>query len=271
MSIEQRLNSDQEPDINIHDLTIETPEKKSEAPFDVDRDITPEDWIEIDTLIKEYKDLGVGARTEDLFRLYTDIKILSPDRKLDVTPEELEWLRNQIDKEMERGSWHRFIEDMFEIIILGNRPKSLKLEDYQEMFSAMLGKRTLFDIARLRVVYPELFDLPGDLLNHLKRDITNFREGKKWDIFITHAAYVRMLDPTIDLDIKGSEWEEIKKYTHLQLGVGRGTIFLNCARNLAILAAKEVIVDKNGITLIKSNSDSSFNKQSVPLLEVKKF
>jgi hypothetical protein len=110
-------------------------------------------------------------------------------------------------------------------------------------------------------------------LNDLKDDIELLKKYQRWIEFALRASQAKILGVELDLSINSSEWADMKRSLGWILDGDESSvaIFAGMASNMAILAAKEVIVDEHGLTLIKAEPAPNFENRDVPLPEIKKF
>ena len=79
--------------INIHELTIEEPEKQGELHFDVERDIFEEDWKQMKKQLKEF---ARGKFWADFAHRTMQMKILNPGLKLGLDQQAWQGARDRL-------------------------------------------------------------------------------------------------------------------------------------------------------------------------------
>ncbi|KKP33201.1 MAG: hypothetical protein A2360_04895 [Candidatus Staskawiczbacteria bacterium RIFOXYB1_FULL_32_11] len=97
--------------LNIHELAVEEPEKKSELHFDPERDITEEDYKKAEKRLK--LQILQARRPSDgkwvnICQLASEIKFLDSKRNLGIEKEDWEGMKKELKAEMEGWGAYSF-------------------------------------------------------------------------------------------------------------------------------------------------------------------
>ena len=281
--------------INIHELTIEEPEKKSELRFDPERDITEEDWRNMRQLLEEYrkdderKSHGSGQEVMYFSGQAMYMKILNPTVVLNL--DETAWQVMRQDLERNRiqpdrygvfpghglSDWGLFARQAREMKIL-DPEIDLNLNE-----NAWQGMRQLLDSRRtdkkwgdfsslaadIKILDPTLgLNLNPDTLRGVRDQLEIYREADNWWIFSWQAMHMKILDPRIDLNLDETAWQGMRE--SLKNFRGDWSSFSKQAMLMKILAAEEVKVTDKGLE-IKMRKDKPLTSGVPPLPETKQF
>ena len=149
--------------INIHELTIEEPEREAELPFDVERDITKEDWIQINNQTEEYRTKKEWWNFADMV---ANSKILNPEKNLNVDNATWNGMLSDLKNSETRRDWREFarhamdmktIDPSKEIPISGVALKAMQdeLASYRDG-SILLDNLAFVDLAtNMKMLYPK--------------------------------------------------------------------------------------------------------------------
>ncbi len=99
--------------INIYNLTTERPEREPEAFFNVERDITDEDWESMKADLEHYRGNNWSAFSMQAMRM----KILDPSMDLKIGDLEIEGMKAQLE-EYRGDDWQSFSAQAMEMKIL---------------------------------------------------------------------------------------------------------------------------------------------------------
>ena len=183
--------------INIHDLTVEEPEKQEGPYFDPETEITKDDWEHIE---KKLKDMERNHyRWDELPEFGKAIKLLKPDADLNITS----------------GIW-RHLEN--------------KLQGYGKSDHTK-GEIFARYAASMKIINPD-FRLTKGNWENLNRALTIEKYNKNAAHIAYLAANMKILDPEFVLDLGQEFWEEVDKTMH---GYTTLPIFLEIAHSVKIL------------------------------------
>ena len=273
--------------INIHDLTIEEPEKESELLFDVERDITEQEWQKMKKELADRKRGSLHTFLEEAMKM----KIIFPERADELTLDDEIWnMAKKLPKSTEdKGSFAAILMELkvlfperMEEIELDNRKlesmgKELNRLKENIIFTQNYSASTFFAFAtRMKVVFPEEFDKLKlldpieDITQSMKGYLKEKRQLKDWQTFLPAAVNFKILYPenVDELNLDTVFWKEIKSEMHKTHR--RGWEISDFASALKILAAEEVGVTDKGLEVNMRKSDSA-EPQSIELPEQRKF
>lgn len=269
--------------INIHELTVDEPERQSELLFDPERDLTKEDW----QMIKD--DLEKSRRVEDwasFLSTAVHIKILNPQFDLGIDQKAWEGMRNMLNAWKENATfenrWEVFLSRSADMKILDpTLDLNLDQADWQRIRD-ILKKTVIWDIFSRRAVEVRLLDHDYDLnldqndWRDIQDTLKKYRRDKNWGYFCSHAANVKILDSKIDLGLDKEAWQGMRdklewyrercKNGNESLGV-----FSDHAREMKILAAEEVKVTDKGLEINMRKDKKDTLSDVLPMPEAKQF
>lgn len=273
--------------VNIKGITIEEPEKRS-VPFDPEKDITETDWQGM----KDYARRMDKEPLENFTGYLENLKLLFPDRDLDipVSGDMVQKRKEELSHTATSGVFHRLITlaeslkvispDLFPLLDLYN--------DYNEqrryIFSTRLDPLKqesatwsdfLFYYKAQKIAYNGYLDKSflqesGD--KKVKEWLTGMvTDEKSWFALIAGLADYKVLYPqeAAAFSLPPKVWQ----FAHNLLARNRQREdwqnFTALALRMKILAAKDVIVNKQGVSIIMPNQEAVKSPSSVP--ETRKF
>lgn len=224
--------------INIHDLTIEEPEKQTEVPFDPERDIMAEDWERIYKKIKS--DIWV----------YTSIKILDPqfvDKKI------IQKQEDSANKTLERKEWGSFLTYARHLKIIKPGAKININDEMRRGVEAILKDQKIaknwWDFAwtamSIKLIDPKFKVDPEDwekLENYLS---TRSNQAD----YVRQAMKMRIINQDWNPNWSTNTWNEIKKELESRRVRNDAGEFAEMAAAMKIMAAEEVKSTEKGLEI----------------------
>ena len=157
--------------INIHELTIDDPEKQSELAFDSERDITEDDWEKM----KRTLDLcRLNDNWSSYFSQAADMKILNPEWDLNLNGRALLAINDKLKQSRESQNWQGFLSYASDRNILGAR----------------------FNYA----INPEE-------RNSLEQELESYIKAGNWSTVLGLALALRIIDPQFDLKLNDQNYK----------------------------------------------------------------
>lgn len=265
--------------INIHDLTVEEPEKESNLAFDVERDITTETWKAMDRELRVfkqdkdwYKFLWLGARMK---ALKPDIDIHFDEETSQLLTEELKrcWKEDNVDYFSDEACNMKVIDPQMDISpvkeVWGKMTATLK--HYKTDITQW--RKFIEQAMRMKVIDPQTDIQRDEDIEDFGRDVVQkSRTRSEWFWFSKEAMEVKILDPKADLKISQKEWAEMKKYLNNFLLAEHHVSWWNfstMAMAMKILAAEEVKVTDEGLEINMKKPNLSSESPELP--EQRKF
>jgi hypothetical protein len=279
--------------INIHELTIEEPEKQVELPFDVERDITKEDWEMINNELKERDKYGDWQTSE----LAVAANILSRSLS-ENAPNTTEALKGILQGCRNQNSWSRFAGHAAKFKILApEQADEIKVTSLEKihMENELLNKigpysGTLNDKVGFKIIFPEA-DFRGLLNSEDYEQLSEHWQEEKESVGIRTVSLPKspfdFFEKTAQLRLLGFEFTENIKFTQEQweyingLLSGlradasgyKGNYYKLCqfAADLKIITAKRVEVTDKGIEVEMPKKKDALTSETPPVPEIKKF
>ena len=156
-----------------------------EAPYDVEKEITDDDWKGMKDGLKEFKRRG---RWDYFFLQAMRMKILNPKVDLEIDDEALENMAKATKELKEYKYWNPFFSHAMRIKIL-NPEQDLEIDD--------------------------------DARQAMKNELARLKEQGRWDAFAYQAMNVKIVDPSFALDLNepalSGMKDEMKK--HMEKGL----------------------------------------------------
>ena len=261
--------------INIHELTIEEPEKPSELPFDPERDITEEDWEKMSNWLEDFRG---QYRDWDVFSRYAmEMKILGQTKNLNLDQTAWQGMKDRLENLREIPRWGDFFSLATGMKILDQR-QNLNLDQaaWQGMQNEIKGWNDIWKRQHLslramdiKILYPAK-ELGLNQANwQTMRDGLEEARNNNWRDFSHQAAAIKVLDPKADLGLDEAVWQDMRDELEACRKNGGWGFFCSLVMDMKILAADEVKVTENGleITMRKPKLTSGVP----PMPETKKF
>ena len=263
--------------INIHELTIEEPEKPSELPFDPERDITEEDWKGMrQALEASRKNVG------DFFPQAMAIKLLNPREKIDVDEEYVHLAKRKLKRDLENLKDFSFLENASSVKMFDPQVRRyFSKKSWQEIIEYIKAWKNsknwsvFLDYAKsIKIIDPSAeinFDVSeednNDMLDWLKEQKTP--DG--WKDFTVNAANMRIFDPKLELGLDKEAWQAMKAQLEVYQRDHNWKRFSDMAMKMKILAAEELKVTDKGLEITMRKKKASLSSLVPPLPETKQF
>ncbi len=261
--------------INIHELTIEGPEKQAELPFDVERDITKEDWEKLrDGLEKNRQEsnwYGYSSRAMQM-------KILDPSQVLNLDQHVWNGMKETLEVHRRNREWYGYSTRAMQMKILDpKRDLNIDRAAWQGMTDTLEGyrKTNMWDDFSQLAMDIKILDPKQDLgldpvaWKAMVATLETSKVGGHLDAW--RAMELKIIDPNQDLNINASVWREMKDRLEEFRREDSAYDFSWQAMAMKILVAEEVKVTENGLELTMPEKKGSFNADIPPIPEIKKF
>jgi len=261
--------------INIHELTVEEPEKQQELAFDPERDITEEDWKIMKEQLKRYKETGDWS---SFYREAAAMKVLNPG-KINIEVDKSSWenITNQPETIFKEPliSSVRSLKNLNPAVSLGSLgiDGDFLNQEEKELREYISNHNWLYIHSRasaFRVVEPNLkLDLTDQDWEYAKRYLDKYKEQKDWASFLSIASDLKIIDFKVDLGLTQDCWRGMTDVLSLIKKSGSYLFFASCLMFLKILAAEKVEVTEKGLEITMRKS--KLIQGTSPLPETKKF
>ena len=266
--------------VNIKDLVIEPPRKRSGLPFDAKRDITKSDLRAMDGQVKA--DIKDSVFYRSAISVSASLKLLFPNRPLPVD------FNDKENFELVKKSFGLGSSDAFSAKILYPQ---VQIGDYGETFRGSLERRLelvndrwikrrqiapLDWLANLKLFNPKgIADILADdgFKDYVFEEVQKRRVDQKWYAFGEAAAFSRIiLGDDFDFEISKEDWQEMHKRLEDSRAGNDWSGFVYRARNMQILAAEKVRVTPNeGLVLLMPRPKQDFRAEIPPLPQMRRF
>jgi len=276
--------------INIHELTVEEPEKQEALPFDPENEITE---VDRKMMLNNLEKLKKNGWWYDFGKLAAEIKIIDPDLDLGLDDDAWKKMLNEMsDTYKEKGDTWGIILKIgnmkvlnppmpIEAIIstasggakdfqsiMGILDSSLKRSSQQDFWGDFCGQAV-----RAKILDPN-FDILVDekVRQGIREELQDDRENGHWANFADEAMALKLIDSLYGLKMDQEAWKgmrgELEKY---KKDGDRGLNFAKLAGAMKILAAKKVEVTDEGLKITMSERKESIKPETPPIPEAKQF
>lgn len=257
--------------LNIHDLTVEEPEKESEPPFDPERDVTEEDWEKIKKgelkagrMIEPGRPKNWASFTND-FAIYA--KILNP--KIDFNEDfgmrdvfakvyktDFEEYKKEKFQGLDAHGFSRAVEQARILV------PELRIEENDNAWRLLeeelkyLGESEIWNqfcrqLAIMKLYNPEHHVNVSEVdLKNIKDTLEKYKNREDWASFSEMASHVKVSGLGLDLNLDRATWRGMKeKLSEYRTRPNSYLYFLWHAAAMNILAAEEVKVTGKGLEI----------------------
>ncbi|KKP33210.1 MAG: hypothetical protein A2360_04845 [Candidatus Staskawiczbacteria bacterium RIFOXYB1_FULL_32_11] len=272
-----KFNSD---NLNIHELAIEEPEKKSEVFFDFEKEITEEDWGEMEKNMQRLLD---DANYNNVPWVAMNMKIIRPDYEPKFDWRVMQKITADINIQRELGEWRDFFSLAMEMKfvdpnynssiafpeLLGIKRELEKCKNKQnwDNFSAIAMQIKIID----PINCSDFLGLDSNVWDSMFRSLKNYKDNNMWNEFVNQATHMKVIDPKIDLDISESDWDNIRKKINFERNLGRGISFSNLVARVKILAAEKLEVTDKGLEITMPKQSVGLQRETPAIPEQKQF
>jgi len=274
--------------INIHDLTIEEPEKGTDLAFDPERDLTREDWAKME------EQLDTFYHTEnysDFCKLFGDMKAVDSTNSFLANYQISEKFKQDNLKNW-TGRSAGFWVDFAEIAVaLKAAPEKFGQEnnidekDWKAMFDILKyycknrGSEFGLAITELAACMKILDKRKDDKINeiisweYLQDNLEEFKRNGQWAEFSEMAKNIKIVKPTMDLGLDKEVWESLRE----ELKRSSADDLMGWQRlakeavALKILAAEKVDVTDKGLEITMRGEKKGLDNEVPPVPETKNF
>ena len=270
--------------INIKDLTLEEPEKKkSELPFDPERDITEEDW-------KRVRESLLSIRQEEhpeftYPELVKSVKILFPERVSEFNfDDDFLWRRTKLWSQ--RHGLPSLLDYVFEIkLAFPERISELNLDKLQEINKHIEVYRQRNDWAmfasaamKMKILFPERIaelHLDETAWVGMKEELEQLRTPDLWGYFAKRAMAMKILYPekSSELNLDSHAWEGMKQDLEKCRAQEHKTWWHISEQAIAmkILVAEEIKITDKGLEIIMPKEKPVFKEEVPSMPQRRKF
>ena len=264
--------------INIHELTIEEPEKPSELPFDPERDITEEDRAKME----EWRKHHMKGNWQVVAEICAQEKILG--RAPELTESDWEELRDERENQFDRLGYMSLAEKARNEAIAGRTPKLSeeqwenirKSREKDRLTPPKKGHHSFF--ANL-ITSEAVLGRPPKLSEDDWKYLSECREKNKRSIGslieILEAEAILGRKPILDEDdwsFLKTEWEKHRNDPAFDADFKFSwKSSLDIAACMAVISADKIKIPKGGGLELIYNKKSIRGSQTPPLPEIKKF
>jgi hypothetical protein len=299
------FNSDE---TRIHDFVVEGP-RAEKGLFRIEDEISEDElarWLEI---CWERMRNSTRNGHLDLHRIDIDntacVKLLVPDamnsrfQAIDHnrTPNEIaatsikNYLIHSMTESERTGGWHELFQKIFLGISLSPQAvdfiRDRVLTDYRESALAYLAGKVLdaddldfgFHISTLvgiKLLLPEYYErLHGDeaFRPAVKKELESAYQNEQWGKYrgIAAGAAILFRNEPFDIHLDVKAWEGMVDYLDEARSMPSDwTVMVNCAAQMKLLAAEQIIINEEGVTIIDRQAKSDLSASS-PLPESRSF
>jgi len=272
--------------INIKDLTIEQPESQEGLSFNPDRDLSEEDWEKVFSAIERDNKGMTGGKSKlsekkNYLELYPSIKILGKD--IGLPPESFMYFAEKfIDGSRKNENWRKFLQHVSELAILGyplelsekEKENVLSLLDLDEDSDARNSPNTqefIITAALCRIVGLPV-EISKEKWEEIDKEIDNGLEKSPPYSWLAVLAAQKVCGRQVD--IQDYTWQIWKKLLHSDrehLAPYNVKVFLERARNMAIVGAEKVTIpEKGGLQLTFPHESDVVPEVKTPSLPEKR-
>ena len=279
MALEQYLDNKR---INIKMLTSEKPKKKQEIPFDVEKEISEEDWQNI----KEEFDYSFRNNFSETYHKMICLVTLFPQRITEFSPEQIkfyekrrkQYKNKEHDREESEARQFFFLTGWnssqlekticyFPEAIFDKRPNRL-WEKYKELLNKYdrdkyFKQHTLRSMHLLFSGKASVYDQENIAWKNEKDKLDSYVNTVNWNKVAEQAMIMKVFFPSkfSKIDFPDSYWKNMKNLLNEYRKKKKWHDFEIHAMQMQILAAKKIERTEAGLKLIMSDSGESFGDQ----------
>ena len=271
--------------VNIHDLTVEEPEKQEVLPFDPEMDITERDWEEmrvcLDRARKQYSRGGIL----DPYEVAGNMKILNADFEVNFSLEESEKIKKRLKgslrlERIKAAVSLKILNTSFGIDFNSNDWQASR-ESLKRSRSASEWSSFLLEAQREKILNPAIdLELTPENWQEIKNAIEIQRkkslEDEKVNIydyqrFSRLGSAMRVIDPGGDLVVNQSDWETMKQKLDFYREQNNYHVLAELAADMKILAAEKVEVTDEGLEITMPEKKVNLGPATSDTPEQRKF
>ncbi len=267
--------------INIHELTIEEPEKQTELLFDVERDISKEDWEGINMKIEG---CILNNSWSDYASQAMKVKILDPSKNIGRDDNARQGMERKLDAYKSSNKidneWGSFLSQAMAMKILDPETDVGLNNDIEQRLGGFLDtlrnrpRSFCFHAMEMKIISPNMVLNIGETIwKEMEKDLESQRVSNNWIAFARDAVAMKILNPAVDLKLDNRAWEGMRaKLEYYRVEPNEHwPNFFEQAMNMKILAAEEVKITDKGLEINMRKKKDSFNTDVPPIPEIKKF
>lgn len=280
MSIESKISAEE---VNIKDLSLETPEK--ETGFNIEKYFDQQAW---DKMAAEVKDLQAKSHENpdfhngSLFGLVANMRTLNPQLDLGLT--DWDWLvaERRLSGFKSKSDWQRYLNlavdmktldprrdvrftnsDKEKLVRSFNTLSRMDGWNYIASYTALMNSLTPTNKIKLSE------DMWKGLLAYFDELPSGGRHNKdaRWHDLARVGAELKQINPACHLKITENDWKHMEHWLQERVRLNDWTNFASTGLNMKILAAEKVTTDESGLHILDKKQESK--PRETP--EVKKF
>ena len=251
--------------INIHDLTIEEPEKQVET-FDQEKDITPEDLEQMKQTLKK----GNEAISYDQYvhpKLAMRFKTLYPNEDLLneglISEFSLEKMRTELE-DLKSKKWLDTIPERAATLKIVDPAESLVLDEsiwsgMEEIFNDRIRSKAWSEVFE-KIIEMKILDSSRDFSKtyqleekdweDYKASVDQYKTQNNWIMWYHKLIQAKILYPERDLGIDGNDWQRMRDELELYRELGKYANFADQTFYMKVLASKKVNITDKGLEII---------------------
>jgi hypothetical protein len=271
--------------INIHELAIEDPEKQAELPFDVERDITPEDWEGMENGLQKIRNWDRDDKWGYFSHHAMCMKILDSNIDLGLDQDSRDGLIQHLrtwDSIDTNLKWSNLPgQAVCGKILYPDMDLGFDANSWQEMSKKLQVRRErgswddFADYAmEIKILNPKMdIKLSENDWEGMENILEDFRRKGLWGSFADHAQAMKILNPNVELNLDRAAWQGMRMALEKSREEGqkfewRG--FSSLAFAMKIIAAEKVEITDEGLRLTMPEK-KSLQSETPPIPETKQF
>ncbi len=256
-----------EGELNIKDFVIDNPRKGAESSFSLTRGISPERWDEINDRISRVFNENVISKPE-VVALIPFALIASKENRPVVTDENWDKMKSKL---LQASDVYKFRIALAMKLLAPERYQQEELIDNDEWEDFRYDfVRTQSDDERdsalamkavVKLLDPEKADefiLEDRTWESIKAAVDASKNVPNIDALAEMLANIKIVDlkKSEEMGITDEDWASIWKMLENPMGRGKVStlLYIEQVGSLAILAAKDIKIDENGVRLIMPSS-----------------
>ena len=260
--------------INIHELTIEEPEKQSELPFDPERDITKQDW-EVMRLCLEHS--RKNNTWSDFSAYAARMKILDPTQDLNL--DQTAWQGMEDEFKKQSFNPQRLTSNAADMKVLDpKRDLNLDQTAWTKMRRELENWRSKNDwgmfswqASNMKIIDPKInLKLDQAAWQGMEKQLEEYRRSNNWTSFFLQASRMKILDPKIDLKLDQTAWQGARDELEVDRRQFMMQGFDSLAKCMKILVAERVDVTDQGLEITMPKREKPLTSVP-PIPETKQF
>jgi len=261
--------------INIHELTVEEPEKQEGLPFDPERDITEQDWRGMRSILESWKHNDWQSFSAQAM----EMKIIDPTQNLNLDQDDWQGMTGCLASLRDDQRFDSLAVLVMGMKILGpEKDIGIQQDDWgaiRELLERNRGSNWWyfsFLAIRMKFVNPTKdLNINEEAWQGMDRQLEMYKEIHQYDSFAKQAMNIKLLSCKKEIKIDRSTWQGIKDLLKEYEREGNWSDFSSIASAIKILAAEKVEVTDKGLEITMPKPKKDLKPRAQPLPEVKQF